>query len=60
MLGTGAITIPVSYRFSTVRMADLILVLAGQRVAEVGSHHRLVAVGGPCAQLYEAQARAYR
>ena len=58
--GTGRITILVSHRFSTVRMADLIVVLDGARVVEVGSHAALVARGGLYAELYETQARAYR
>ena len=57
---TGAITVLVSHRFSTVRMADLILVVDGGRVAEVGSHRELVAQGGLYAELYELQARGYR
>jgi ATP-binding cassette subfamily B protein len=56
----GAITILVSHRFSTVRMADLIVVVAGGRVAEVGSHDDLMAARGLYAELYELQARAYR
>jgi ATP-binding cassette subfamily B protein len=56
----GRITILVSHRFSTVRMADLIVVLDGSRVAEVGSHHDLMARGGPYSELYKIQAAAYR
>jgi ATP-binding cassette subfamily B protein len=41
-------------------MADLIVVLDGSRVAEVGSHDELVARGGPYAELYSIQATAYR
>jgi ATP-binding cassette subfamily B protein len=54
------ITILVSHRFSTVRMADRIVVLDGSRVAEVGSHEELMAKGGPYAELYAIQAAAYR
>ena len=43
----GRITVLVSHRFSTVRMADLIVVLDGARVAEVGSHDELMARPGP-------------
>jgi ATP-binding cassette subfamily B protein len=50
----------VSHRFSTVRMADLIVVLDGARVVESGSHDDLVARGGQYAQLYGLQAAAYR
>jgi ATP-binding cassette subfamily B protein len=56
----GRITILVSHRFSTVRMADLIIVLDGARVAEVGSHRDLIAKGGQYAQLYAIQAAAYQ
>src|SRR5439155_9692049 len=42
----GRITILVSHRFSTVRMADLIVVLDGARVVEVGTHEALLAKGG--------------
>jgi ATP-binding cassette subfamily B protein len=58
--GTGRITILVSHRFSTVRMADLIIVLDGARVAEVGTHEALLARKGQYAQLYSIQAAAYR
>jgi ATP-binding cassette subfamily B protein len=58
--GRGAVTLLVSHRFSTVRMADLIVVLAAGRIAEQGSHAELVARGGLYAELYELQARAYR
>ena len=58
--GDGRITLLVSHRFSTVRMADLIVVLDGARVAQVGSHEALMAVGGPYAELYGIQAAAYR
>ena len=56
----GRITILVSHRFSTVRMADLIVVLDGARVVEVGSHADLMARGGQYAELYGIQAAAYR
>jgi ATP-binding cassette subfamily B protein len=56
----GRITILVSHRFSTVRMADLIVVLDGARVVEVGAHEDLVARGGQYAELYGIQAAAYR
>jgi ATP-binding cassette subfamily B protein len=56
----GRITILVSHRFSTVRMADLIVVLDGAHVVEVGSHEDLVARGGSYAELYGIQAAAYR
>jgi ATP-binding cassette, subfamily B, bacterial len=56
----GAITILVSHRFSTVRMADRIVVLDGARVAQVGTHAELMAQGGSYADLYRIQAAAYR
>jgi ATP-binding cassette subfamily B protein len=56
----GRITILVSHRFSTVRMADLIVVLDGARVAEFGTHDELMARGGSYAELYGIQAAAYR
>ncbi len=58
--GNGRITVLVSHRFSTVRMADHIVVLDGARVAEHGSHDELMARGGPYAELYGIQASAYR
>ena len=56
----GRITILVSHRFSTVRMADLIVVLDGSRVVEVGAHDDLITAGGQYAELYGIQAAAYR
>jgi ATP-binding cassette, subfamily B, bacterial len=56
----GRITLLVSHRFSTVRMADLIVVLDGARVAQVGTHEELMARGGPYAELYGIQAASYR
>ncbi len=55
----GNVTILVSHRFSTVRMADLIVVLDGAQVADVGSHDELMARGGRYAELYRIQANAY-
>ena len=59
-IGNGRITILVSHRFSTVRMADLIVVLDGARVVEIGGHEELMARGGTYAELYAIQAAAYR
>jgi ATP-binding cassette subfamily B protein len=56
----AGITILVSHRFSTVRMADLIVVLDGARVAEVGTHEQLMANRGQYSELYNIQAAAYR
>jgi ATP-binding cassette subfamily B protein len=56
----GRITILVSHRFSTVRMADFIIVLDGARVVESGTHEQLIANAGQYAELYGIQAAAYR
>ena len=56
----GTITLLVSHRFSTVRMADLIVVLDGAKLAEMGTHEDLMARGGPYSELYGIQAAAYR
>jgi ATP-binding cassette subfamily B protein len=56
----GRITILVSHRFSTVRMADVIVVLDGARVVETGTHDELMRRGGQYAELYGIQAAAYR
>jgi ATP-binding cassette subfamily B protein len=58
--GDSRVTILVSHRFSTVRVADLIVVLDGSRVAQVGTHDELMARGGQYKELYEIQAAAYR
>ena len=57
---SGAITLLVSHRFSTVRMADLIVVLDQGRITASGDHAALIRAGGLYAELYELQARAYR
>ncbi len=56
---TGAITVLVSHRFSTVRMADLILVVADGRITESGSHEELIEKRGLYAELYGLQASQY-
>jgi len=58
--GDDRITILVSHRFSTVRMAGLIVVLDGARLVEVGTHDELMEKGGQYSQLYGIQAAAYR
>jgi ATP-binding cassette subfamily B protein len=58
--GNGRITVLVSHRFSTARMADMIVVLDGARVTQSGSHEALMARGGQYAELYGIQAAAYR
>ena len=50
----------MSHRFSTVRMADLIVVLDGSHLVEVGTHNDLMAKGGQYSTLYGIQAAAYR
>jgi energy-coupling factor transporter ATP-binding protein EcfA2 len=56
---SSGVTLLISHRFSTVRMADLIVVLDGGRVTEVGVHDELPAGGGTYIQLFALQARAY-
>ena len=56
----GALTVLVSHRFSTVRTADLIVVVGDRRVSEVGTHEDLLTAGGTYAQLYRVQEQAYR
>jgi ATP-binding cassette subfamily B protein len=55
----GAVTMLVSHRFSTVRMADVIVVVDGGKVLEVGSHDELMAYGGLYAELFALQSSAY-
>jgi ATP-binding cassette, subfamily B, bacterial len=59
-LTAGKMAVLISHRFSTVRMADRILVLEYGRIAEQGSHQQLVAQGGKYAELFELQAAGYR
>lgn len=59
-LAAGKTALLVSHRFSTVRMADRILVLKAGRIEELGTHDELVARGGTYARLFELQARGYR
>lgn len=56
----GRIGIVISHRFSTVRIADRIAVIAGGKVSELGSHEELVKAGGRYARLFELQAAGYR
>ncbi len=50
----------ISHRFSTVRMADRIVVLADGQLAEEGTHQQLMALGGRYAEMFEMQAASYR
>ncbi len=59
-LTAGKMAILISHRFSTVRMADRILVLEHGRIVEQGSHCQLVALGGKYSELFELQAAGYR
>ncbi|MDP4502319.1 ATP-binding cassette domain-containing protein [Nonomuraea turcica] len=56
---TGGITLLVSHRFATIRMADLIVVLDGGRIIECGTHAELIDLAGRYAHLYNLQAAAY-
>ena len=55
----GRVVVLISHRFSTVRMADLIVVMDGARVVEIGSHDDLLVRGGRYAELFTMQAAAY-
>jgi ATP-binding cassette subfamily B protein len=59
-LTSGRTAVLISHRFSTVRMADRILVLADGAIREQGTHHQLLALGGRYANLFELQAAGYR
>jgi ATP-binding cassette, subfamily B, bacterial len=59
-LTAGKMALLISHRFSTVRMADRIVVLAGGRLVEEGTHQQLIALGGRYAEMFEMQAASYR
>lgn len=59
-LAAGRTVLLISHRFSTVRMADRILVMEGGEIVEAGSHEELLALSGRYATLYEMQAGRYR
>ncbi len=59
-LTTGKMALFISHRFSTVRMADRIVVLDKGRIAEEGSHDQLASLGGRYAEMFEMQAASYR
>ncbi len=57
---SGAVTLLVTHRFSTVAAADLVVVLQHGRIAEAGTHAELMAANGHYAELYGLQARGYQ
>jgi ATP-binding cassette subfamily B protein len=59
-LTEGKMALLISHRFSTVRMADRIVVLSGGRLIEEGDHRKLMALGGVYAGMFEMQAASYR
>jgi ATP-binding cassette subfamily B protein len=59
-LTEGKMALLISHRFSTVRMADRIVVLEGGRLVEEGTHSALMALGGRYAGMFEMQAASYR
>jgi ATP-binding cassette subfamily B protein len=59
-LTSGKMALLISHRFSTVRMADRILVLADGKIVEEGPHDRLMLAGGRYAEMFELQAANYR
>ena len=59
-LTQGRMAVLISHRFSTVRMADRILVLRGGELVEQGTHEELLALGGLYAELFQLQAAGYR
>jgi ATP-binding cassette, subfamily B, bacterial len=59
-LTTGKMALFISHRFSTVRAADRILVLAQGKIVEEGSHDELSSLGGRYAEMFEMQASSYR
>jgi ATP-binding cassette subfamily B protein len=59
-LSRGRTAIIISHRFSTVRMADRIFVVAGGRITESGTHDELLRAAGQYARLFETQAQFYR
>jgi ATP-binding cassette subfamily B protein len=59
-LTAGKMALFISHRFSTVRMADRIVVLANGKIAEEGSHDQLARLGGRYKEMFELQAASYR
>jgi ATP-binding cassette subfamily B protein len=59
-LTAGKMALFISHRFSTVRMADRIIVLENGSIAEDGTHEKLTRMGGRYAEMFELQAASYR
>jgi len=59
-LTSGKMALFISHRFSTVRMADRIVVLESGNIAEEGTHETLTRMGGRYAEMFELQAASYR
>ena len=59
-LHLGSLAVLISHRFSTVRMANRIVVIESGRITELGSHDELLAQGGTYARLFNMQAEGYR
>ena len=59
-LTAGKMALFISHRFSTVRMADRIVVLENGNIVEEGTHEKLTALGGRYAEMFELQAASYR
>jgi ATP-binding cassette subfamily B protein len=59
-LTAGKMALFISHRFSTVRMADRIVVLESGRIVEEGTHDKLTQMGGRYAEMFELQAASYR
>jgi len=59
-LTKGKMALLISHRFSTVRMADRIIVLESGSIVEQGSHDTLLGIGGRYAEMFELQAASYR
>jgi ATP-binding cassette subfamily B protein len=59
-LTSGKMALLISHRFSTVRMADRIVVLEAGKLVEEGSHTQLISLGGRYAAMFEMQAASYR
>ena len=59
-LTAGKMALFISHRFSTVRMADRIVVLENGNIVEEGTHEKLTRIGGRYAEMFELQAANYR